>query len=94
MNTQNRWDGNGRDQSDDVDDRMQDFRGKGTCANIKAAGITIYTLQVNTGSDPTSTLLKNCASSSDKFFLVTKASDISAAFTAISTDLTKLRVAK
>ena len=36
----------------------------GTCANIKAAGITIYTIQVNTGGDPTSTLLPNCASNS------------------------------
>ena len=34
----------------------------GTCANIKAAGITLYTIQVNTGGDPTSTLLQNCAS--------------------------------
>ena len=32
-----------------------------TCANIKAAGITLYTIQVNTGGDPTSTLLQNCA---------------------------------
>ena len=32
-----------------------------TCNNIKAAGITLYTMQVNTGGDPTSTLLQNCA---------------------------------
>ena len=38
--------------------------GVGTCANIKAAGITLYTIQVNTGGDPTSTLLQNCASPS------------------------------
>ena len=47
--------------------------GSGTCANIKAAGITIYSIQVNTGGDPTSTLMQNCASSSDKFWLVTSA---------------------
>ena len=35
--------------------------GKGTCANINAAKVTLYTIQVNTGGDPTSTLLKNCA---------------------------------
>ena len=29
-----------------------------TCDNIKAAGIVLYTIQVNTGGDPTSTLLK------------------------------------
>ena len=36
---------------------MVDTDGDGTCANIKAAGVTIYTIQVNTGGDPTSTLL-------------------------------------
>ena len=41
---------------------VQTGNGSGTCANIKAAGITIYTIQVNTGGDPTSTLLQNCAS--------------------------------
>ena len=38
-----------------------------TCTNAKAAGIVIYTVQVNTGGDPTSTVLKNCASDTDKF---------------------------
>ena len=58
----------------------QTGNGSGTCANIKAAGITIYTIQVNTGGDPTSTLLQNCASSSDKFFLLTTASGIANVF--------------
>jgi hypothetical protein len=91
MNTQDRW----YSQQTPVDNRMyQTGNGSGTCANIKAAGIKIYTLQVNTSGDPTSTLLQNCASSSDKFYLLTQASDISNAFAAIGTDLTKLRVAK
>ncbi len=34
-------------------------RGVGTCANIKAAGIMLYTIQVNSGGDPTATLLQN-----------------------------------
>jgi hypothetical protein len=67
--------------------------GLGTCANIKAAGITIYTIQVNTNGDPTSTLLQNCASSSDKFFLLTSAGEIVTVFQQIGTNLTKLRVA-
>jgi Flp pilus assembly protein TadG len=91
LNTQDRW----YSQQSQVDNRMyQSGSGSGTCANIKAAGITIYTLQVNTGRDPTSTLLQHCASSSDKFFLVTQASDISSAFQKIGTGLTKLRVAQ
>ena len=36
--------------------------GEGTRANIRAAGITIYTIQVDTGGDPTSTLLQKSAS--------------------------------
>ena len=91
LNTQDRW----YSSQTPVDNRMyQNGNGSGTCANIKAAGITIYTIQVNTSGDPTSTLLQNCASSSDKFFLVTNASDIIGVFNNIGTNLTKLRVAK
>jgi Flp pilus assembly protein TadG len=94
LNTQDRWYGNGSSTSTSVDNRMYNSSGAGTCANIKAAGITIYTIQVNTGGDPTSTLLRNCASSSDKFFLVTSASQILDVFTQIGTNLSQLRVAK
>jgi hypothetical protein len=72
----------------------QNGNGSGTCANIKATGITIYTIQVNTGGDPTSTLLQNCASDSSKFFLLTSADQIITTFQKIGTGLTKLRVAK
>ena len=89
LNTQDRWYGNGSDTSTQVDDRQ-----KLTCANVKAAKITIYTVQVNTGGDPTSTLLQNCASSSDKFFLLTSANAIITTFNQIGTALSNLRVAK
>jgi len=49
---------------------------------------------VNTGGDPTSTLLQNCASSTDKFYLLTSADQMTATFNAIGTKLTKLRVAQ
>jgi len=65
-----------------------------TCNNIKAANITLYTIQVNTGGDPTSTLLQNCASSSDKFFLLTSANEIVTTFNTIGTNLSKLYVSK
>lgn len=94
LNTQNRWYGNGSSTSTSVDYRMYDTTGAGTCANIKASGVTIYTIQVNTGSDPTSTLLQNCASSTDKFFYLTSASQMSTVFQQIGTNLTQLRVAK
>jgi len=73
-----------------------DARQKILCDNAKAPNhITIYTVQVNTGGDPTSAVLQYCASSSsDKFFLVTSASQTAAAFSSIGTSLSKLRVAK
>lgn len=94
LNTQDRWYGNGMLTSTSVDYRMYDTSGNGTCANIKAAGITIYTIQVNTGGDPTSTLLQNCASDSTKFYLLTSANAMITTFNAIGTQLTQLRVAK
>ena len=45
-------------------------------------------------SDPTSTLLQNCASSTDKFYLLTSADQMTATFNTIGTNLTKLRVAQ
>ncbi|HTO64166.1 MAG TPA: vWA domain-containing protein, partial [Bradyrhizobium sp.] len=99
LNTQDRWYGNGMATSTSVDNRMRTSSGAGTCANIKAAGITIYTIQVNTGSpgDPTSTLLQNCASNTtgttDHFYELKNANDIVTTFQKIGTNLTKLHVA-
>lgn len=91
MNTENRW----FTSQTPVDNRMyQTGNGSGTCANIKAAGITIYAIQVNTGGDPLSTVMRNCASSVDKFYLLTEASQIAGAFDAIGSEMTKLRVAR
>ncbi|HEY6831105.1 MAG TPA: pilus assembly protein TadG, partial [Pseudolabrys sp.] len=91
LNTEDRW----YSSQSQVDNRMyQTSNGSGTCANIKASGITIYTIQVNTGGDPTSTLLKNCASDSTKFFIVTSANQILTTFNKIGTGLTQLRVAQ
>jgi len=94
LNTQDRWYGNGSIISTSVDARMVDSSGNGTCANIKAAGITIYAIQINTGGDPTSTLLTKCASGSGKFFLLTSASQVITTFDAIGSNLTPLRIAQ
>jgi Flp pilus assembly protein TadG len=93
LNTLNRWNGNGSTTNTAVDLRMHESSTVGTCANIKATGITIYTIHVNTDGDPTSTLLRDCASSLDKFYIVTSASGIGAVFEAIGKNLTKLRLA-
>jgi Flp pilus assembly protein TadG len=84
LNTQDRWYSN----SSSIDTRQQK-----TCDNIKAAGVTLYTVQVNTGSDPTSTMLKSCASDTSKFFLLTSATQIVTTFNQIGTALSNLRLA-
>jgi Flp pilus assembly protein TadG len=89
LNTQDRWYGNGSNVSTPVDTRQTD-----TCANIKRAGITIYTIQVNTDSSPTSTLLQGCASDPQKFFLLTSSTQIVTTFNQIGTQLSKLRISR
>ena len=94
LNTEDRWPayGNGQTQFGGQIDARQ----KILCDNIKAQGVTIYAVQVNTGSpgDPTSAVLQYCASGTDKFFLVTTASQTLTVFNSIGTSLSKLRVAK
>ena len=85
LNTQDRW---------YTDQASIDARQQTTCNNLRAAGITLYTVQVNTGNDPTSTLLQNCATDSNKFFLLTSASEIITTFNTIGTNISKLRIAK
>jgi hypothetical protein len=51
-------------------------------------------VHVNTGGDPTSTLLKTCASTADKFFLLTSASQMVSTFNQIGTALSNLRIAQ
>ena len=85
LNTQDRW---------YTDQASIDARQQITCSNIKAAGITMYTVQVNTGNDPTSTLLQNCATDPSKFFLLTSASEIITTFSTIGTNISKLRIAR
>jgi Flp pilus assembly protein TadG len=90
LNTQNRW---SRTQSN-IDQRMYDGAnaGIGTCDNIKKAGVTIYTVHVNTDGDPKSTLLENCATDTNKFWMVTAADQIGTVFKTIGTNISKLRV--
>jgi Flp pilus assembly protein TadG len=85
FNTQNRWYNNAS---------QIDARQKILCDNVKAAGITIYAVQVDTGGDGVQSVLTYCASGTDKFFHVTSASQTVAAFSSIGTSLSKLRVAR
>ena len=85
FNTQNRWYSNAS---------QIDARQKILCDNVKAAGITIYAVQVDTGGDGVQSVLTYCASGADKFFHVTSSSQTIAAFSSIGTSLSKLRVAR
>ena len=71
-----------------------DTRQRTLCDNAKAAGITIYTIQVNTGGDPTSAVLQYCAQNTSSFYLITSASQTAAVFSQIGTQLSKLRISK
>jgi len=89
LNTQDRWYGDGYNTSTQVDARQQIL-----CTNIKIAGVIVYTVQVNTGGDPTSTLLQNCATDPSYFFLLTSASQIVTTFQSIGTALSNLRLSQ
>jgi hypothetical protein len=85
MNTQNRFTSN---------TSQIDARQKILCDNAKQAGVTIYTIHVNTGGDPTSSVLKYCASGADKFYEVKQANQTLSVFNSIGQSLAKLRIAK
>jgi hypothetical protein len=85
LNTQDRW---------YTSQSSIDARQTLTCANIKAAGITLYTVEVSTDGTPVSTLLQNCASDSTKFFYLTSSSEIVTTFNQIGTNLSNLYIAK
>jgi uncharacterized protein YegL len=71
-----------------------DTRELTACANAKAAGMIIYTLQINTGGGATQTFLQTCASAPDKFIEVKTSNQVLSAFNAIGTALSNLRIAQ
>jgi Flp pilus assembly protein TadG len=109
LNTEDRWpvNGNGSTQNTGSGNTqfpgLIDYRQKLLCDNLKSATdsqgnpmYTIYTIQANTATpaDPTSAILQYCASSPDKFYMLTSSSQIVTTFNAIGTALSKLRVAQ
>jgi len=88
LNTQDRWYGNGYQQSSDVDNRMAL-----ACSNAKAAGITIYAVFVDiNGAQGNSSVLQSCASDTSKYYDLTSSSQIQSAFADIGQQITNLRV--
>jgi Flp pilus assembly protein TadG len=88
LNTQDRWYGDGSNQATQVDDRMS-----AACANLKAAGVTVYAVFVDlNGTQGNSTVLQHCASDSSKYFDLTNSNQIIATFQAIGEGITNLRI--
>jgi hypothetical protein len=81
-NTENRW----TSSSSQIDGRTSKV-----CANVKAAGIKLYTIRVIDGN---ATLLRACASTTDMYFNVQNATQLNGVFSAIAQNLAKLRIAK
>jgi hypothetical protein len=68
---------------------------KKACDNIRdAQNVQVYTIHVNTDGDPTSTVLQDCATSSNMFFMITSANQMVSVFQQIGTNISKLRIAK
>jgi len=85
VNTQNRWSSSST---------AIDAREAITCTNVKATGVTLYTVQVNTGGDPLSTVLRDCATDTNKFFQLTSASQMITTFEQIGTELSSLHLSQ
>ncbi len=89
LNTQDRWYGDGSNQSTQVDGRMASL-----CTAAKAAGITMYTIYVDlNGTQGNSTVLQNCASDSSKYFDLTTSGAIVSTLANIAEQITQLRIA-
>ncbi|HEX4294507.1 MAG TPA: pilus assembly protein TadG-related protein [Rhizomicrobium sp.] len=90
LNTQDRWYGDGSNQSTQVDARMAL-----ACTNAKTYGFTVYTVFVDlNGTQGNSTVLQNCASDSTKYFDLTSADQIVSTFNQIGEQITNLRVSQ
>lgn len=79
-NTENRFTTNGNDI---------DARTKLACTNVKAAGISLYTIRVINGD---ATLLKNCATRPEMYYDVQNASQLSPIFKAIASEISAVRL--
>lgn len=84
LNTENRW---------STSTSSINARQALACANAKAAGVTVFAVQVNTTNDPLQTVMRNCASASDKFWMISNANQLTQVFTLIGQQLSKLRIA-
>ena len=64
------------------------------CTNIKASGITIYTIGFQISNTSTQNLLKGCATSSSHYYNSPTSTALATAFASIANDISNLRVSK
>jgi hypothetical protein len=70
-----------------------DSRQTKTCAAAKAKGVIIYSIGVGV-SDHSKVVLQGCASTTDKYYDVTNADQLTAVFDAIAGSIQNLRISK
>lgn len=88
LNTQDRWYGDGVNQSTQVDAREAQV-----CTNAKADGVIIYAVYVDlNGTQGNSTALQSCATDSSKYYDLTTSGAIVTAFNQIAQQITNVRV--
>ena len=81
-NTENRW---------TTSSKEIDARTRLVCANVKAAGIKLYTVNVIDGN---AALLQTCATRADMYYFVQNATQLDGVFSKIAGSLANLRIAK
>jgi len=69
-----------------------DKRTTQVCDNIKAAGVTIYTITFQVGSSDVRDLMEDCASEPDNYFDSPSDAELESAFRAIGQELSNLRI--
>lgn len=107
LNTQDRWYGTsnncGKGNTALTGNPLMcmDQREAQLCDNIKASGITIFAIQVDTDGEQASDLLKYCSGNKVKqgdpnnaYWLLTSTSQITATFNQIGQQISKLHIAK
>jgi hypothetical protein len=81
-NTQNRW---------TTSQSAIDLRTQTACANVKAAGIQLYTVRVIDGN---ADLLRNCATNTSMYYDVQDASQLASVFNTIGAQIANLHLSK
>lgn len=79
---------------DNYDSAVSDTLTAQLCANIKAAGVLIFTISFDVNSVILRNQLRICASSPDKYFEATNQIQLKDAFNGITSQVTQLRITK